>query len=260
MKVGAILALWLFVFPAQASADDLPKGFVRLSAVAPEIATDIRYARAFNFTGAVVPGYQANECILRDKVAQALVRVEARLNADGYGLILWDCFRPIRAVRHFADWAETGNGPDMGSHFFPDLRREDLTPQGYVARKSSHSTGTAVDLGLIRLSDLQIRPTEDFGTRCDAPFDSRPPETGVDMGTAFDCFSPLSGEGAAVKAEARTNRHRLAQAMAAEGFQGYSAEWWHFRLPLGGAEAADFPVTRTSRKGPRIFIQELMFP
>lgn len=240
--------MWLAGGPALLQADELPEGFVRLSEVAPAIATDIRYARAFNFTGAIVAGYQSAECILRDHVARALLRVEARLNADGYGLILWDCYRPARAVRHFVDWAETGNGPDMGSYFFPDFRREDLSPQGYVARKSSHSTGTAVDLGLIRLSDLQMRPTEDFGTRCDAPFDARPPETGLDMGTAFDCFSPLSGEGAGVSAEAQANRRRLAQAMAAEGFQGYSAEWWHFRLPLDGAEPADFPVTKASSR------------
>jgi zinc D-Ala-D-Ala dipeptidase len=234
----------------------MPKGFVRLSKVAPAIATDIRYARAFNFTAAVVPGYEAGECILRDRVAQALLRVEARLNADGYGLILWDCYRPIRAVRHFADWAETGSGPDMGSYFFPDLRREDLTPQGYVARKSSHSTGTAVDLGLIRLSDLEMRPTDSLSVRCDAPFEARPPETGLDMGTAFDCFSPQSGEGADISSEAQANRRRLAQAMAAEGFQAYAAEWWHFRLPFDGAEAADFPVTKASPPGPRIVIEE----
>ncbi len=247
MRLARVLALWLSLVPAHVWADDLPPGFVRLSEVAPAIATDIRYARPFNFTGAVVPGYEADECILRDQVAQALQRVEARLSADGYGLILWDCYRPIRAVQHFADWAETGIGPDMGSYFFPDLRRADLTPQGYVARRSSHSTGTAVDLGLIRLADRQMRPTESLGVRCDAPFAARPPETGVDMGTAFDCFSPLSGDGAGISAEAKANRRRLAKAMAAEGFQGYSAEWWHFRLPLDGAGPADFPVTKATR-------------
>ena len=260
MRRGRFLALCLSLLSAPVWADDLPAGFVRLSQLEPAIVTDIRYARAFNFTGAVVPGYEAGECILRDEVARAILRVEARLNADGYGLILWDCYRPIRAVRHFADWAETGDGPDLGSYFFPDLRRQDLTPQGYVARRSSHSTGTAVDLGLIRLSDLQMRPTESLGTRCDAPFDSRPPETGLDMGTAFDCFSPRSGDRADIPPEARANRHRLTQAMTAEGFQGYSAEWWHFRLAIDGAEAADFPVTKSSRKGPRIVINGMIFP
>lgn len=249
-----LLALALLWPASVTGARDLPDGFVRLSAVAPHIAQDMRYARAFNFTGAIVPGYEAPECILRDDVATALIGVEARLNEDGYGLILWDCYRPIRAVRHFADWAETGEGPDMGGFFFPDLARADLAPQGYVARRSSHSTGTAVDLGLIRLQDLEMRPSDSFGTRCDAPFDQRPPETGVDMGTAFDCFSPLSGDGAEVSSDARANRLLLSQTMRAEGFQGYSAEWWHFRLPIEGAEAADFPVTKARRNWPLIEI------
>jgi zinc D-Ala-D-Ala dipeptidase len=250
VKGYAALALWLF--PVVVSADDLPAGFVRLSELAPAIAQDIRYARAFNFTGAVVPGYEADECILRKEVALALIRVEARLNDEGYALILWDCYRPTRAVEYFATWAETGAGPDMGPYFFPDLSRGDLIPQGYIARRSSHSTGTAVDLGLIRLADLQMRPTEDMSVRCDAPFDLRPPETGLDMGTAFDCFSPLSGAEADIPPEARANRRRLADAMAVEGFRGYAAEWWHFRLPLAGDEAADFPVT----KAPRLRISE----
>jgi zinc D-Ala-D-Ala dipeptidase len=244
-----LMAFW----PGLALADDLPDGFVRLSAIAPNLAQDIRYARAFNFTGAPVPGYDAGECILRDEVAKALVRVEARLNAEGYALILWDCYRPIRAVRHFADWAETGDGPDMGDYFFPDLTRADLTPQGYVARRSSHSTGTAVDLGLTRLGDLRMVPFWAGDVRCDAPFAVRPAETGLDMGTAFDCFSPLSSAAAEVTAEARANRRRLTGAMAAEGFKGYSAEWWHFRLPLDAA-AADFPVTAAPRPPPKLVI------
>jgi D-alanyl-D-alanine dipeptidase len=237
------LLLAVSLLPAQAQADALPEDWVRLSDIAPGIAQDIRYARAFNFTGAIVPGYEAGECILRDPVAQALIRAEAQLNADGYGLILWDCYRPVRAVQHFADWAESGIGPDMGSYFFPDLARTDLAPKGFIARRSSHSTGTAVDLGLIRLGDRVQRPVGTPQVRCDAPFADRPAETGLDFGTAFDCFSPLSGSAYALSTEALTNRARLADALAAEGFTGYDAEWWHFRLPLADAGPADFPVT-----------------
>jgi zinc D-Ala-D-Ala dipeptidase len=241
VKVWTALALGLV--PGFAFADDLPPGFVRLSALAPDIAQDIRYARAFNFTGAPVPGYDAAECILREEVATALIRVEARLKVDGYGLILWDCYRPTRAVDHFAAWAEDGHGPDLGDYFFPDLARGDLIPQGYIARRSAHSKGTAVDLGLIRLGDPPMLPSSADGGRCDASFSERPAETGLDMGTAFDCFSPLSAGAAEVTPQARANRNRLSAAMKTEGFHGYAAEWWHFRLPLDGA-AADFPITR----------------
>ncbi len=243
-------ALAFGLWPGLGLADGLPDGFVRLSSLAPGIAQDIRYARAFNFTGAPVPGYAAGECVLRDKVAEALIRVEAHLNAEGYGLIVWDCYRPVRAVDHFATWAETGEGPDMGGYFFPNLERGDLAPQGYIARRSAHSTGTAVDLGLIRLDDLIMLPFVAEDVRCDAPFALRPAESSLDMGTTFDCFSPLSGAGAEVSEEAHANRERLSSAMAAEGFQGYAAEWWHFRLPLDGAAVADFPVTEAPRSAP----------
>jgi D-alanyl-D-alanine dipeptidase len=228
----------LLALPAAARA--LPPGWVRLSDIAPGIAQDIRYARAFNFTGAPVPGYDAAECILRQETAQALARVQADLAAEGLGLIVWDCYRPLRAVAHFAAWTKGDEGPDLSAVFFPGLTRGDLIPQGYVAPRSSHALGGTVDLGLVRLQDPVLRPTA--GGRCDGPFATRAAESGLDMGTAFDCFSPLSGTAAAIPDAARANRDRLTRAMQAQGFAGYDAEWWHFRLPLDGAEPQDFPL------------------
>ncbi len=223
-----------------AMAGDLPPGWVRLSDTVPEIAQDIRYARAFNFTGAPVPGYDAPECILRAEAAEALARVQAALEAEGLTLIVWDCYRPARASAYFAGWAE-GTGPDEGAFFFPGLSRAELIPQGYIARHSSHSSGGTVDLGLIRAGDPVLRP-DSADAACDAPFPARPAETALDMGTAFDCFSPLSAVDAKVPEEAWRNRRLLSRAMQAEGFLPYAAEWWHFRLPLPGAEPQDFPA------------------
>lgn len=225
---------------APAAADGLPPGWVRLSEAAPGIAQDIRYARGFNFTGAPVPGYGAPECLLRHEAAEALARVQAALEPQGLALIVWDCYRPARASAHFAAWAE-GGGPDPGAFFFPGLSRADLIAQGYVARRSSHSSGGTVDLGLVRPGDPVLRP-DTADAPCDAPFPDRPAETGLDLGTAFDCFSPLSAVAAEVPQEARRNRRLLARAMEAQGFLPYAAEWWHFRLPLPDAEPRDFPV------------------
>lgn len=225
-----------------AGAEDLPDGWVRLSEIAPGIAQDIRYARDFNFTAEVVPGYQAPACILRRDAAEALARVEARLQAQGFRLLVFDCYRPARAVRAFMDWTG-GKGPDLGAVFFPGLARGDLVPQGYIARDSSHSRGATVDVGLERAGAPVLRAEAGPGLRCDGPPAERPRETSLDLGTSFDCFSPLSGAGAAVSTEARENRARLARAMQAEGFRGYDREWWHFRLPGAGTdEAAHFAV------------------
>ncbi len=233
-------ALALLALSTPALAQDLPEAWVRLSDLAPGIAQDIRYARAFNFTGAPVPGYEAAECLLRRETAEALLRAEARLNDQGFALILWDCYRPARAVARFALWAETADGPDLSATFFPGLARADLIPQGYIARRSGHSLGGTVDVGLIRRGDPVLRP--DAGGPCDGPLPGRAAESTLDLGTTFDCFSALSATDAAVSAEARANRQRLAQAMQAEGFRPYAAEWWHFRLDLTGAEPQDFPV------------------
>ena len=239
MRRAVALALML---AGPARAEGLPEGWVALADIAPGIAQDIRYARDFNFTAGVVPGYEAPACILRRGAAEALARVEARLAEEGFRLLVFDCYRPARAVRAFMDWTG-GKGPDMGAVFFPGLGRGDLVPQGYIARDSSHSRGAAVDVGLERLDAPVLRAEAAPELRCDGDPAERPHETSLDMGTSFDCFSPLSGAGAGISSEARENRDRLARAMQAEGFRGYDREWWHFRLPgAGTAEAADFAV------------------
>lgn len=224
----ALLALAHFLTVSAAVAGGLPAGFVRLSDLAPDIAQDIRYARSFNFTAAPVPGYAAGECILTERTATALIAVEARLAADGYGLIVYDCTRPTRAVAHFVAWARADAAHDTGAGFFPGLTRADLFPMGFIAARSSHSLGVAVDVGLRRADDPVLRPYR-MTAPCDAPFDQRPRESSLDMGTAFDCFSALSATDARVSPASAVHRARLTAAMQAEGFAGYRAEWWHFR-------------------------------
>ena len=232
----ALLVVLLALATAPAAAEPLPAGFARLSDLSPGIAQDIRYARAFNFTGAKVPGYDAATCILTQATARALIAVEARLAADGYGLIVFDCYRPTRSVAHFVDWAKS---PDSTANtgFFPDLSRHDLFPMGFIAARSTHSLGVTVDVGLRRKGDPVLRPTT-MTAPCDASYALRAKESTLDMGTGFDCFSPLSAIGAKVGEDATANRARLTAAMKAEGFKGYAAEWWHFR---NSADPADQP-------------------
>lgn len=261
----AWLALALAAMPATLAMAESPRPedtpLVRLSELAPGIAQDIRYARAFNFTGGPVPGYEAGECLLTRTTAEALIRVEAHLADQGYGLVVFDCYRPLRAVAFFADWAAQTPPPDTRPEgvepaldtppetpepdavFFPGLSRAELIPQGYIARQSGHSIGHTVDVGLRRKGEAPARPDFAEATDCTLPFTARTPETGLDLGTAFDCFSPLSAKGAAVSAEAARNRNLLRRAMEREGFRNYPAEWWHFRNGADPANLArDEPV------------------
>lgn len=245
-------ALLAVLMAAPAHAEDLPAGFVRLSDMAPQIAQDIRYARDFNFTGAVVPGYEAAACILTAHTAAAVVRVEARLAQDGLGLVVYDCYRPERAVAHFADWAAQAEGfvseqtLSPAQVFYPGLARTDLIPAGYIARRSGHSVGHTIDVGLRRAGAAVPWPEFSSAKVCDAAQDPADPAVGSlpDMGTTFDCFSPLSAGDAEVPAAAQEYRRTLARAMAAEGFKGYAKEWWHFRNASDPAtQAQDFVIT-----------------
>jgi D-alanyl-D-alanine dipeptidase len=222
----------------------LPPGFVRLREVDPSIRQDIRYATPFNFTGRRVPGYDAAECILLRPAAEALARAQARLVAQGFSLKVYDCYRPVRAVLSFIAWAQSPEPDYMGRVFSPHIPKSEQFARGYLARRSRHSLGIAVDLGLVRADEPQ-GPTPTNAGACDGPFVARAKESSLDFGTAYDCSSPLSATASPrVSADARANRERLKRALAAEGFRNYSLEWWHFDFTAAPAplRSHDFPV------------------
>ncbi len=97
----------------------------------------------------------------------------------------------------------------MKPYFYPDLEKQALFQQGYIASQSSHSRGSAVDLTL-----LDMRSGKE-----------------VDMGSPFDLFSERSHPDCrAVTDEQYANRMFLQSAMVRNGFQPIDCEWWHFSL------------------------------
>jgi D-alanyl-D-alanine dipeptidase len=240
-----LIFVTLAVLPAPAArAEPLPPGFVRLSDVAPAIRQDMRYARGFNFMGEIVPGYDAPQCILLRPAAKALMQAGAQLEAEGFALKVYDCYRPVRAVKAFAAWAKAPGGDSMKAVFFPSFDKPALFALGYIASHSRHSLGGTVDVGLVRRDDMEAL-TPDTGGRCDGPFEQRAKESTVDMGTAYDCFSARSATASPqISAPARANRERLRNALEKAGFRNYAREWWHFEYVAGAAPGAghDFPV------------------
>lgn len=156
------------------------------------IVVDMRYATANNFTGATLPGYGANRAYLRREAVVALARVQRGLRAQGLGLKVFDAYRPARATEAMVDWTKRAN-------------REDLLRDGYIASRSRHNLGLAIDLTLIELAG----------------------STELDMGTPFDTFSAAAHTANASGQVAR-NREMLKGAMEREGFSNYDQEWWHF--------------------------------
>lgn len=182
--------------------------FVDATRIVPHLAVDIRYAGSHNFTGGQVTSYEAPRCWLTRAAASALAVAQADLVPRGLGLKVFDCYRPVRAVRHFIDWSKT---PDERGkrEFFPNVAKRDLFRFGYIAERSSHSRGSTVDLTLIERS------------------------TGaeLDMGTPFDFFDPRSHPDAPnMSHDVDGNRAALRAAMQRAGFVPYDKEWWHFTL------------------------------
>jgi len=187
------------------------RGFDSLMADVRSIDTSIvvesRYFTSNNFTGAPLPGYDANRAFLRKEAVAALSRVQARLRRQHLGLIIYDGYRPVRATEEMVAWAER-----VG-------RKVELVDGGYIASRSRHNLGLAIDLSVI---DLRTR---------------RP----LEMGTPFDTFNEAAHTANAT-GEAAKNRKLLGDAMTAEGFENYDQEWWHFLMRLPSEPRFDVPV------------------
>lgn len=225
---------------------------VPLADIAPRIRSEIRYAGADNFTGAPVPGYDAARCLLRRPVAEALARVAEDLAARDppLALIVYDCYRPERAVAAFAAWTRDASPGDKS--YFPRLAKRDLFRSGYIAARSGHSRGIAVDLTLALVREPgEEAPTSPSATPapCTADKSARTSDHGVDMGTGFDCFDERSHFGHGdLTAEQTRWRRVLAAAMAHRGFKGYAREWWHFSYPAADdGRSLDVPVRAQGR-------------
>lgn len=165
---------------------------VEVVTMEPSIRVEMRYATAENFTGAPLPGYLANRAFLRREATVALVAVQRKLRAHGVGLLVYDAYRPARATDAMVEWTRRAG-------------RNDLLRDGYIAGRSRHNLGLAIDLTLYDLV------------------------TGVplDMGTPFDTFSAAAHTANATGLPA-VNRARLKSAMESAGFRNYAREWWHY--------------------------------
>jgi D-alanyl-D-alanine dipeptidase len=236
MRPAFIALAFLAGLQAAQAQDRLPLGFAYLRDIDSSIAQDMRYAGVNNFTGRPLPGYGAPECVLRRDAALALKHVQQSLKGSGLSLKVYDCYRPQRAVNAMARWA--GSREDnTTTRFYPGLEKRTLFAQGWIALRSRHSAGTAVDLTLVSAGSAApaFDPRAHYGD-CSGPAARRSPDNSLDMGTSFDCFSTKSyTRSGAIEAGERERRRRLVAAMTRQGFRNYFREWWHFEF-RGGPE------------------------
>jgi len=184
---------------------------VEIVALDPSIHLDIRYATAHNFVGR--PVYKEARAFLQRPAAEALVRAHRALAAQGYGLVVFDGYRPWSVTRLF--WEVT---PEDKHEFVAD-----------PSQGSRHNRGCAVDLSLYE----------------------RATGREVEMPSGYDEMTERAyPDYAGGPAEARARRALLRAAMEAEGFTVYSSEWWHYdykdwaQYPI-----LDVPFSSLSRAG-----------
>ena len=200
-------------------------GFVLLADVVPGIIQEIRYYTTYNFIGDRIDGYEEPCALLTMEAARALKKVSNEMNVQGYRLKVYDAYRPVRAVKHFMLWGIEDLDLRMKPFFYPELDKEEIFARGYIAKQSSHSRGSTIDLTLLDM------------------------KTGkeLDMGGPFDLFDQISHPDCRdVTEEQYANRMYLQRAMMRGGFLPIDCEWWHFTLadePYPDIYF-DFPVTR----------------
>jgi D-alanyl-D-alanine dipeptidase len=186
-----------------------PSGFVSLADFVPSIVQEIRYHYTYNFIGDRIDGYEEPCALLTIEAARALKNAANEMNVRGYRLKVFDAYRPATAVRHFVLWGIEDTDIRMKPFFYPDLQKTELFEKGYIAKQSSHSRGSAVDLTLLDM------------------------KTGkeLDMGSPFDFFGEVSHpDYKDITPEQFNNRMMLQQCMVRNGFAPLDCEWWHFML------------------------------
>lgn len=184
-------------------------GFVYADEAVPGIRWDAKYATWDNFTGKPVDGYLVNRIVGTTELCTALAEAQKKAGELGFGLLLWDGYRPQQAVDCFIRWSEQPEDGRTKARHYPRIERADMFEQGYVATRSGHSRGSTVDLGLYDLATGYVTA----------------------MGGDHDLMDPISHHGAeGITAAETENRRQFRAVMEACGFQAYEYEWWHYTL------------------------------
>lgn len=213
----------------------LPNDFVYIDQTHPDIITDLRYFSKLNFTGDFVPGYFANKAIMTEKAANALAKIQDKVSKDGFNLVIYDTYRPIKAVESFIDWAAgSSEDSDAKRDFYPYVDRNKAFEMGYISSRSAHSRGSTVDLTLIEKTSSLKEHHEIIPIERELP-DGRIfhflDDGTLDMGSHFDLFDKASWhEDSLFSGEYLERRTYLQSIMKEHGFDDYRKEWWHYCL------------------------------
>lgn len=198
--------------------------FVFVDLLVSGLRWDAKYATWDNFTGKPVDGYLANRIVGTRALCAALERAQEEAASLGFGLLLWDGYRPQRAVDRFLSWSRLPEDGRTKPRHYPNIERAEMIEQGYVAARSGHSRGSTVDLTLYHLTTGEM----------------------ASMGGDHDLMDTVSHhEAEGITPVEAANRRALRTIMESSGFTSYAREWWHYTLrdePFPDTYF-DFPIT-----------------
>ncbi len=175
--------------PPQETGNFRKAELVELTKLDPTIKLDIRYATRNNFLGR--PVYKQARAFLQRPAAEALVRINQTLGKQGYGLVVFDGYRPWSVTKAF--WDATAEDRKI---FVAD-----------PSKGSRHNRGCAVDLSLFELATGKI-------VQMPSEYDEMTERAHIN----YECASP----------ESKRLRELLRKSMEGEGFAVYEPEWWHY--------------------------------
>ena len=202
----------IFFFSLNINSQELPRGFVILKEVIPDLIVDLRYRAHDNFMGKPVEGYNSNEAVGTIELANALKKAQKVFNSYGFGIKIYDSYRPQRSVNDFIRWSQVQSDTISKASFYPKLNKNSLFDLGFIAEKSGHSRGSTVDITLTHIKG---------GKKGDE----------IDMGGPWDFFGNLSHYSfSEISEKQKQNRKLLREILINSGFDPYNKEWWHFTL------------------------------
>jgi zinc D-Ala-D-Ala dipeptidase len=199
----------------------LHRHFVYLSDIDSSIMQDIRYAGCHNFIGRPVNGYERGTCILTKQAAFALKEIQTAIKPMGLSLKVYDCYRPVCAVKDFVSWSNVLFDQKMKQEFYPRTSKKSLFELDYIAKVSGHSRGSTADITLVDRSRCFESPYSP-GQRlipCFAPWSKRFRENSIDMGSGYDCMDRVAhANSKEISKKAQANRRLLRHLMLKHGF------------------------------------------
>ncbi len=237
MNIGKLTFLKVFIMTTTFALSScvknkpIPEGFVYLHDVDPTLSFDVRYQGHENFLGRPVEGYTSQNLVMTEAAALALKKAHDIVKKLGYRFVIYDTYRPQRAVDDFKKWMQDTQDIRNQDRYYPYLSKDKIIESGYISTRSGHSRGSTVDLTLIhndREHGVQNYEERDLsnGERIIYVNDGT-----VDMGGSFDIFHEISHHDSPLATpEQLKNRDILRKAMVKAGFEDYSKEWWHYSL------------------------------